>query len=336
MFHFFSAGTLALRGISYTRRLVASALICSSILVGTLPTAEGQAPIPDTDQEVLSTEATEATDPTASPAEDFFPGETLPDPIQPVDPSVPSGDNGDLADPFLALGGIDTEMDAEDFSDLFMYENGFSNILPETESVREGQIKIACVGDSITYGCGLMNWSTSHYPLLLQNKLGYSYHVQNFGGNNRCVQDTANKPYTELTRYTQSLEYDADIVVFMMGTNDSKEMNWTDPDAFKSALCSLLDSYGDAQIILCTPATCFILDGESEAYYGIQPEIVDQIAQIIRDVAAERNYTLVDIHALTGDNPQWFGIDGVHPNNEGAAAIADAVYSAVSQSVVVK
>ena len=54
----------------------------------------------------------------------------------------------------------------------------------------------------------------------------------------------------------------------------------------------------------------------------IQPLIVDEIAQITRESAAERGYTLVDIHALTAQHPEWFAKDGVHPNNEGAATIA--------------
>ena len=59
----------------------------------------------------------------------------------------------------------------------------------------------------------------------------------------------------------------------------------------------------------------------------IQPLIVDEIAQITREIAAERGYTLVDIHALTAQHPEWFAKDGVHPNNEGAAAIAQEIYS---------
>ena len=38
---------------------------------------------------------------------------------------------------------------------------------------------------------------------------------------------------------------------------------------------------------------------------------------------------LIDIHALTADHPEWFA-DGVHPNAEGNAAIAQAVYDALT------
>ena len=64
--------------------------------------------------------------------------------------------------------------------------------------------------------------------------------------------------------------------------------------------------------------------------HDIQPLIVDEIAEIIRTIASERGYTLIDIHALTAEYPEWFAKDGVHPSNEGAAAIARKVADVLS------
>lgn len=214
---------------------------------------------------------------------------------------------------------------------LYLYNHGMSGRMLEVDPPAEGQIKVACVGDSITYGHGIKNWAKNNYPVLLQNKLGESYHVQSFGVSGRAVQPNSDQPYTALEHYQQSLSYDADVVVFMMGTNDSKPENWFGADAFKTELLTLLDSYGDAKIYLCTPATAFFLDGQTSgpAEYDIQPLVVTEIAQIITDVAAERGDTLIDINALTADHPEWFATDGVHPNNDGAAAIAEAVHQAI-------
>lgn len=214
---------------------------------------------------------------------------------------------------------------------LYLYDHGLSGKMPEVEAPEEEQIKVACVGDSITYGHGISNWSKNNYPVLLQGKLGDGYHVQNFGVSGRCVQDNSDQPYTAVDAYTQSKAYGADIVVFMMGTNDSKPENWFGAEAFKTSLCALLDSYGDAQIILCTPATSFFMEDSkgSITSFDIQPAVAAEIAEVVREVAAERNYTLLDIHALTGENPQWFEADGVHPDNDGAAAIAEAVYQTI-------
>ena len=208
----------------------------------------------------------------------------------------------------------------------YLYFNGLSG-MSNTTAAKYGQIKVACIGDSITYGHGIKNWPKNNYPVVLQNLLGDGYHVNSYGVSGRAVQDNSDQPYTELPRYQEGLDYGADIVVFMMGTNDSKPENWHGADAFKAELLTLLDSYGDAEIIICTPATAFFLDGKTEgpAEYDIQPLVVEEIAQIVRDVAAERGYTLVDIHELTASHPDWFAKDGVHPNNDGAAAIAQAI-----------
>lgn len=208
----------------------------------------------------------------------------------------------------------------------YLYFNGMSG-MSQTSEPREGQIKVACVGDSITYGHGISNWPENNYPKVLQGLLGEGYHVNNYGVSSQTVQVHGDRSYRDLEHYQESLAYNADVVVFMMGSNDSKPINWVDGETFQTDLLSLLDSYGDAQIILCTPAAAFFLEGQTEGTtnHNIQPLVVEEIARIVRQVAQERGYTLLDIHELTARHPEWFAADGVHPSNEGAAAIAQAV-----------
>lgn len=208
----------------------------------------------------------------------------------------------------------------------YLYFNGMSG-MSNTSEAQEGQIKVACIGDSITYGHGISNWPKNNYPTVLQNLLGDGYHVNNFGVSSYAVQDTADRPYMTLAHYQESLAYDADYVVFMMGSNDAKPENWIDAEHFKEDLLTILDSYGDAQILLCTPASAFFLEGQTEGVtsHDIQPLVVEQIAAVTRQVAEERGYTLIDVHSFTAAHPEWFAKDGVHPGNEGAAAIAQEV-----------
>ena len=214
----------------------------------------------------------------------------------------------------------------------YLYFNGMSGMANTTEA-KEGQIKVACAGDSTTYGHGVSNWPQNNYPAILQNLLGDKYHVNNYGVSSFAVQESADRSYRTLPHYQESLAYDADYVVFMMGSNDSKPENWKGADAFRADLLTLLDSYGDAEIILCTLPSAFFLEGQIEGVtnHDIQPLIVNEIAEITREVAAERGYTLVDIHALTAQHPEWFSKDGVHPSNEGAAAIAQAVCEVLTE-----
>lgn len=44
-------------------------------------------------------------------------------------------------------------------------------------------IKVACVGNSITYGAGISNREKNSYPAQLQYYLGDDYEVRNFGSN---------------------------------------------------------------------------------------------------------------------------------------------------------
>ncbi len=209
----------------------------------------------------------------------------------------------------------------------YLYSHGMSGVANTTDA-KEGQIKIACVGDSTTYGHGTTSWPKNTYPAVLQELLGDKYHVNNFGVSSQCVQVEGDRSYRDLPHYQQSLEYDADIVVFMMGSNDSKPINWNGAEQFMADLESLLDSYGDATIILCTLPSAYFLDGQTSGTtnHNIQPLVTDEIAEITRQVAAERGYILADIHELTAGHPEWFAKDGVHPSNECAAAIAAEIY----------
>ncbi|MBQ7858802.1 MAG: hypothetical protein IJ347_01535 [Faecalibacterium sp.] len=213
----------------------------------------------------------------------------------------------------------------------YLYTHGMSGIA-HTSAPAAGQIRVACVGDSTTYGHGITGWPKNNYPSQLQNLLGEGWHVNNYGVSSFAVQSTSDRPYATLQHYADSLAYKADYVVFMMGCNDSKPENWVSTEAFRAELCTLLDSYAGSQIVLCTPAAAFFLEGQTEGTtnHDIQPLIVEQIAQVCREVAAERAYTLVDIHTLTADHAEWFAKDGVHPDNTGAAAMAQAVCDVLS------
>lgn len=103
----------------------------------------------------------------------------------------------------------------------YLYFNDLSGIV-QSSTPAPGQIKVACIGDSITYGHGIRNWPRNNYPVLLQNLLGENYHVQSFGVSGRAVQDNSDQPYRALPHYEESIAYDADIIVFMMGSNDTK------------------------------------------------------------------------------------------------------------------
>ncbi len=220
----------------------------------------------------------------------------------------------------------------------YMYYNGLSGKYANTEP-KEGQIKVACIGDSITYGHGISDWKKNSYPVVLQGILGEKYHVANFGSSGACVNPEGDQPYVKRNIYQTALEYDADIIVIMLGTNDAKPENWTNADIFMADYMELVASFAegeDAPVIyygLC-PEAFYTEDTDKStgiAKYDIQPAIIDEIAQAIKSqsVSSVVQMRIIDIHAMTEAHSEWFEADGIHPSNDGAKAIAEAVADAI-------
>ena len=187
-------------------------------------------------------------------------------------------------------------------------------------------IKVACVGDSITYGYGLMNEMS--YPFKLGTYLGSNYEVTNFGEGSATMLSSGKKPYIGLDIYQQSLQYDCDIVVIMLGTNDGKEFNWegSDPkiNKFKSDLSDLIDTYR----ALPTHPTVYVMTSPTvfeNGSYAIVPSRVAEISGLQKEVAAEKGCPVIDMHTLTADQKDKFRDDYVHPEESGYDFIAQKV-----------
>lgn len=195
----------------------------------------------------------------------------------------------------------------------------------------ERRIKVACIGDSITYGDGVTNWETENYPVVLQNILGNEYEVVNFGFGGACVNPEGDIPYVNQSLYQQSLDFDADIIVFMLGTNDAKGINWTSEHDFMRDYMDLMESYSQdgrapkVYIVLCAEGYNNP-DPASEEH--IQPDRIDKIVETIRNTHIE-NGKIIDIHSLTEAHPEWFVKDGIHPDTAGTKAIAEMIAEAI-------
>lgn len=216
----------------------------------------------------------------------------------------------------------------------FLFMRGFFdvNINP---SYKEGQIKVACVGDSVTHGHNLKNQPKNNYPKILGTLMGEGYNVCNFGISGSTVQDSGDQPYRATKAYAESVEYGCDILVLMIGSNDSKPENWKGEETFKKAYLDLLDDYikdnSNPTVFLCTPPTAYYPEGVTEGItnYDIDPVIVEKIADIVRSVAEEKSYELIDMNDLTENRRDLFQGDNVHPNNDGARFIAESVYEKI-------
>ncbi len=115
----------------------------------------------------------------------------------------------------------------------------FCQLSGRTEKI----IKIACVGNSITYGSGIVNRDKNSYPAQLQYYLGDKYKVVNFGVSGATVLSEGDFPYISTKEYNESKAFQPDIVLIKLGTNDSKAHNWKFSNSFLKDYKRLVNSY---------------------------------------------------------------------------------------------
>lgn len=203
------------------------------------------------------------------------------------------------------------------------------------KQAKAGQIKIACVGDSITYGYGLGEWQKTSYPAQLQTMLGDGFCVNNYGYSGRTAQTTGDRPYSAEKLYAQSKAFAPDIVIFMLGSNDSKAFNWN-KETFIKDYKALVESYVNLEskptIYIMAPPPVFEDGGKVK--YNIEKEtIAKEIVPLTKEIAKEKGLACIDLYTLFEGKPNLFS-DGCHPNAAGAKIIADTVRMQLSKDLV--
>ena len=146
--------------------------------------------------------------------------------------------------------------------------------------------RVACVGDSITYGNGshvgkMERPKEGNYPLELQRLLNEyvlarakaaagcpaprspqgPIKVLNFGHSGRTMQDGFKQSFRNSSVYGQAMSSKPSLVLLLMGTNDSKPRHWRGSDAFRAALVSMATEFAAMPsqpiVVLLTPPPAF-------------------------------------------------------------------------------
>lgn len=190
-----------------------------------------------------------------------------------------------------------------------------------------GKIRVACIGDSNTYGAGLRNRAEHNYPKVLGDLLGDQYDVRNFGVSGATLLFGGDLAYRKQKAFRAATRFKPNIVVIGLGTNDSKPENWRFRDWFAGDLRGMIDHFAalpsKPRIWLCKPAP--VVDGR----LGIDAEVVrSEVIPIIERVAKERSLEMIDLYEALRGKPELFA-DGVHVNADGARIIAETVKTAI-------
>ena len=124
-----------------------------------------------------------------------------------------------------------------------------------TSSIFGQPIKIACVGNSVTYGMGIEN-PEERYPAQLQVMLGNEYEVGNFGHSGATLMKHGYRPYWNLPEFKEAVDFRADIVIIHLGLNDTDPRAWPKyRDEFVRDYINLIDTFKqvnpDADVKIC-------------------------------------------------------------------------------------
>ena len=187
-------------------------------------------------------------------------------------------------------------------------------------------VRVACIGDSITFGAHISD-TNLNYPARLQALLGPEYEVRNFGKSGCTItRDSYQgwyRGYIRQPEHTNALAFQPDVVICNLGINDVSSF----ADACRTNLVrdyrEIIAAYralpSAPRFILWHPLAPLF---PGQTYYG-QP-VVTNVNNLIRQAAELSGMDTLDMLAPLVGHADWFP-DHLHPNAAGAQQIAEVV-----------
>ncbi|WP_290765415.1 GDSL-type esterase/lipase family protein [Fibrobacter sp. UBA4297] len=199
--------------------------------------------------------------------------------------------------------------------------------------------KVACVGNSITYGYGIESWpDQTSYPHHLQGMLrenAPSDTVENFGVSGLTVRKDDQASYWKGYRFAPAIEFAADTVIIELGTNDSKAYTtWNTPAldaAVDSAITADFEALIDTFQVKSKPHIfiCLAPYVNNVEWNILDTAVVNRVNPAILQAGLKKGVNVIDLHSRFSalENPSWYLEDMVHPSVEGAKHLAEIVYA---------
>ncbi len=198
-------------------------------------------------------------------------------------------------------------------------------------SAERKPVRVACIGNSITYGTGLQNPAKDSYPSQLQRLLGDDYVVGNFGKPSARLMRRTRLPYFNQPEFLQAMQFKGDVALIHLGINDTDPEAWPNHrDHFVKDYCDLIDSLRStnpkyriilAQMTALSDRHHRFLSGTRDWHAMIQKEIAR--------VAELKGCELISFYPILHNRPDLLP-DCVHPNLEGYTLMAQTAYGAIT------
>lgn len=201
-------------------------------------------------------------------------------------------------------------------------------------------VRVACVGDSITFGtCAKETMINRYayskhnfsYPAILQKMYGTDVVVGNFGYPGAVIHNTWQTKYYKSCSYNMFTTFEPDIIVIALGTNNAASIASGRSEfigSYKSMLNQMHKMYPNAKIILTTAL-----------YRWDSAERTTQVQTLViptqKEIANSFDYvTLFDTYTKFKryGNAQYYS-DAVHPNNLGYEKLAEIIKTAVDSAL---
>jgi acyl-CoA thioesterase-1 len=212
-------------------------------------------------------------------------------------------------------------------------------MISQAQDYQDYGVRIAFVGNSITYGAGLSNPATQSFPAqvgdLLEAEFGDTCVIGNFGVSSRTMLKHGDYPIWVEPEFDRALAFKPNIVVIALGTNDTKPQNWDEfGGEFYGDYMSMIDTFRRinpfTEFFVCDPPPAF------EIVWGIRDSlIVHDVIPLVDSVAAETGAALIDFYTALKDSVHLFP-DFIHPDVEGSAVMARTVVDRFTETDVIR
>lgn len=192
-------------------------------------------------------------------------------------------------------------------------------------------VKVACVGNSITYGVGASS-NDKCYVSTLGDLLGNDFKVGNFGQSGSTLCRKSYKPYSETQELVLAKNFLPNIVIIALGTNDSQPRVWNinDKDKLETDLKWLCNEFrnldSNPSIYICLPP--YVID--SPRWQHKEAILSDEILPVLKSVAKEEGFKVIDLHSLLYKRNNCFK-DNLHPNDLGHNMIAKKIKEVLTE-----
>lgn len=197
------------------------------------------------------------------------------------------------------------------------------------------EIKIACLGDSLTYG---HMWHDESYPVYLSNSLNedgkYRFEVKNLGINGASITgyggswNNPNEKYQNKAEFRQCLEFAPDYIFIMLGSNDSS--NWDKArlsyvSDYNALIDGIYDELPDVEIIIMISPPVKDNNSFSVPNYNI----ANYVNPLQKQIADDYGLDIIDVAKAFNEHEGGYDSllrnDGVHFSVSGAQLVANLI-----------